>query len=246
MILAAGLGTRLRPLTDRVPKALVEVAGTPMLERVARRLIAAGVDRLVINVHHHADAVRRFLEAREGFGVDVRISPEREAALETGGGLLQAREHFRGDRPFFLHNVDVISEAPLEALYRGHVEAGGRLATLAVSDRDSSRLLRFDDHGLQGRVDRRTDTVEEARPATGPTRDLAFAGIHVVSPEWFDLVEERGAFSIIGPYLRLAGSGRRVAPFHIGSARWLEIGTLERLERARRVLEEAEGIREDG
>lgn len=246
MILAAGLGTRLRPLTDAVPKALVEVAGVPMLERVARRLVDAGVDRLVINVHHHADAVRRFIEERDGFGVDVRVSAEPDAPLETGGGVLHAREHFRGDRPFFLHNVDVISEAPLAAMYRAHAEDGDRLATLAVSDRDSSRLLRFDDHGLQARVDRRDDTVDAARPATGPIRDLAFAGIHVVSPGLFDLMEERGAFSIIGPYLRLAGSGRRIAPFHIGSALWLEIGTMERLERARRALGPDGGESESG
>ena len=147
MILAAGLGTRLRPITDRIPKALVEVEGTPMLERVAHRLIHAGVDRLVINVHHHADKVRRFVRD-EGFGVDMRISEEPDAALETGGGLLHAREHFRRDAPFFLHNVDVVSEIPLGDMYAAHMERAP-LATLAVSDRESSRGLRFDDQGLE-------------------------------------------------------------------------------------------------
>lgn len=240
MILAAGLGTRLRPLTDRVPKALVEVGGVPMLERVARRLVDAGVDRLVVNVHHHARQVRAFVRERDGFGVDVRFSEEAGAPLETGGGLLRARAHFRGSAPFFLHNVDVITEVPLEAMYAAHVDSGA-LATLAVSDRDSSRLLRFDEDGLQARVDRRTDTVEAARPPRGEVEDRAFAGIHVIDPAWFDLVEERGAFSIMAPYLRLAGAGHRIAPFPIGRALWLEVGNPERLERARRFFLHRDG-----
>jgi MurNAc alpha-1-phosphate uridylyltransferase len=235
MILAAGLGTRLRPLTDRIPKALVEVGGVPMLERVARRLVDAGVDRLILNTHHHAELVRRFVRERNGFGVEVRFSDEVEAPLETGGGLIHARAHFRHGAPFFLHNVDVITEVPLEAMYAAHVDSGA-LATLAVSDRDSSRLLRFDEDGLLGRVDRRSGTVEAGRPPRGEVVDRAFAGIHVIDPAWFDLVEESGAFSILEPYLRLAAAGHRIAPFPIGRALWLEVGNPERLERARRFL----------
>ncbi len=233
MILAAGLGTRLRPLTDRVPKALVTVGGVPMLERIARRLVAAGADRLIINVHHHASQVRDFVEARDGFGVDVQLSEESPAPLETGGGVVRARSLFRGDSPFFLHNVDIVTEAPLDALYAAHVDSGA-LATLAVSDRPSSRLLRFDDDGLQARVNRGEGTEDTARPLRGDGREWAFAGIHVVSPSFLDLVEERGAFSIIRPYLRLAGGGERILPFDIGSALWMEMGDPERLERARR------------
>jgi N-acetyl-alpha-D-muramate 1-phosphate uridylyltransferase len=235
MILAAGLGTRLRPLTDDTPKALVTVGGTPMLERIARRLIAAGVDRLIVNVHHHAQQIRDFVAEREGFGIDVRISDEPDAPLETGGGLLHARPHFRSGEPFFLHNVDVVSEVDLAAMYRAH-EQTGALVTLAVSDRPSSRLLEFDEVGLRGRVDRRADHREAARPAMGETRARAFAGIHVVSPAFFDLIEERGAFSIMAPYLRLAGAGQPILPFDIGAALWLEVGDPERLERARRFL----------
>jgi MurNAc alpha-1-phosphate uridylyltransferase len=232
MILAAGLGTRLRPITDHTPKALVDVDGVPMLERIARRLVDAGVDRLIVNLHHHGDQIREFVERKEGFGVDVRLSPEEGAPLETGGGLLHAREHFRQDRPFFLHNVDVISDAPLRDLYADHVRSDA-LATLAVSDRDSSRVLRFDRSGLQARVDRRTGDVEAARPQDGPGTDMAFAGIHVVSPRFFDLVNEDGAFSIIAPYLRLAGAGHAIRPFDISGGLWLEIGDPDRLERAR-------------
>ncbi|MFW5947716.1 MAG: nucleotidyltransferase family protein [Gemmatimonadota bacterium] len=243
MILAAGLGTRLRPLTDRVPKALVPVGGVPVLERIARRLVAAGVDRLIINVHHHADRIVDFVEGRDGFGVDVRISREPEP-LETGGGLLHARSHFRGDGPFLLHNVDVITTLDLAAMVRAHAGSGA-LATLAVHDRPAGRYLRFDADGLQARVDRRDGSVDTARPPRGPTRDRAFAGVHVLSPSIFGLVTERGAFSIIRPYLRLAGSGHAIAPYEMGEALWLEIGTPERLARARRVLDKSDAARGD-
>jgi MurNAc alpha-1-phosphate uridylyltransferase len=240
MILAAGHGTRLRPITEHTPKALVRVGGVPMLERIARRLVRAGANRLIVNVHHHADQVLSFIDEKDGFGVDVRISEEQPEALETGGGLLNAREHFRGDRPFLLHNVDVICDADLAALYAAHQESNA-LATLAVSDRPSSRVLRFDDSGLQARVDRRSGTVEAFRRSDGDSRDFAFAGIHVISPAFFDLVEERGAFSIIAPYLRLAGAGHRIAPADISRDLWLEIGDPERLEMARRFLKRGNG-----
>ncbi|NIP82675.1 MAG: NTP transferase domain-containing protein [Gemmatimonadetes bacterium] len=239
MILAAGLGTRLRPLTDRVPKALVPVAGLPMLERIAHRLIEAGVDRLIINVHHHADQIRTFVDDRQGFGVDTRLVFEPGSPLETGGGLLNARDRFRRDAPFFLHNVDIICDVDLAAMYRAH--PADALATLAVNDRDSRRLLRFDEEGLQARVDPETGAVEAERGPRGEARDVAFAGIHVISPTIFDLVEERGAFSIIGPYLRLAGAGHRILPYDIGAALWLEVGDPDRLDRARRFMQRTNG-----
>lgn len=240
MILAAGLGTRLRPLTDEQPKALITVGGTPMLERVARRLIAAGVDRLVVNVHHHAGQIIEFLRERDGFGVDVRISREPDRPLETGGGLLHARRHFREAGPFLLHNVDVICDADLVGMLEAHAESGA-LATLAVQRRPARRFLRFDDEGLQARVDERNDTVDTARPARGATRDRAFAGIHAISPAFFDLLAEDGYFSIIEPYLRLAGAGHRILPYDITGALWLEVGDPERLEAARRVMRRTNG-----
>lgn len=243
MILAAGLGTRLRPLTDEIPKALVTVGGVPMLERVASRLIDAGVDRLIVNVHHHAEQVADFVRCRDGFGVDVRISREEDRPMETGGGLMSARAHFRGAGPFLLHNVDVISDMDLAAMVRAHRETGA-LATLAVQDRPASRFLRFDDHGLQARIDDRRGTVDAARTAHGETVDRAFAGIHVISPRLFDLVTEGGAFSIMEPYLRLAGDGYRVVPYDITDALWLEVGDPGRLEAAREHMRRVSGREE--
>lgn len=233
MILAAGAGSRLGELTATLPKALVPVGGVPVLERVARRLIAAGADRLIINVHHHARQIVDYVDSRAGFGVEVVFSAEPDAPLETGGGLLHAAPLFRRDAPFFLHNVDVLSDIDLAALYRAHVGSGA-LATLAVNQREASRYLLFDEAGLYGRLDRRTGVSAEVRPATGGVVQYAFAGVHVVSPAIFQLTAERGAFSIIDLYLRLAREGADIRPYPIGAALWLEIGSPARLEAARR------------
>jgi N-acetyl-alpha-D-muramate 1-phosphate uridylyltransferase len=235
MILAAGLGTRLGEITKDTPKAIVDVAGRSALERVARSLIGAGVDRLIINVHHHAESVIRHVRERDGFGVDVEFSREVDAPLETGGGLLHAAALFRRDSPFFLHNVDVLTDMDLAAMYAAHA-TNGAIATLAVSRRESSRSLLFDDHGLCGRVDRRGQTHAEVHARGGEPVQFAFNGIHVVSPALLDLITERGAFSILDVYMRLASSGQRIMPFDISSATWLEVGSPQRLDAARRAL----------
>lgn len=236
MLLAAGLGTRLRPLTDHTPKALVPVGGVPILERVARRLVDAGADRLIINTHHLGDQIRDFVRERDGFGVEAVFSDEQGAPLETGGGLLQARPLFRGDAPFFLHNADILTDLSLEGMYRAHLQLGA-LATLAVMERPSSRQLLFDEVGLVGRVDQGKQLRLEARAPVGEVKPLAFAGVHVISPAIFRGITETGAFSILEPYLRLVGEGARVLPFRIDGCHWTDIGKPEQLEEARRWLE---------
>lgn len=232
MILAAGLGTRLRPLTDHTPKALVEVAGVPLLERVARRLIEAGADRLIVNTHHLGEQIERYVEEREGFGVEVVFSPEPDRPLETGGGLVRAAPLFRGDAPFFLHNGDILSDLLLGEMYAAH-EDHGALATLAVMERPTSRYLLFDDRGLLGRVDEGKAVDLRVRPVEGEVRRLAFAGVHVISPELLPRVTEEGAFSILDPYLRLAGEGEALLPYRIDTSAWFDIGKPDQLEAAR-------------
>jgi NDP-sugar pyrophosphorylase family protein len=234
MILAAGLGTRLGDIGRHTPKALVTVGDLTMIERIARRLVDAGADRLIVNVHHHADAIEAFVREQDGFGVEVLFSHEPDAPLETGGGLVAAAPLFRRDGPFFLHNVDIITDADLAGLLKAHRAEPGRLATLAVQDRASSRALLFDEVGLFGRTDAKKGIELLAREPRGARRAVAFAGIHVIEPLLLDRITERGAFSILDPYLRLAADGARIAPWDIGDADWLEIGTPERLEEARR------------
>lgn len=233
MLFAAGLGTRLAPITDTLPKALVPLAGVPMLERVAERVIAAGADRLIINVHHFAADVKRFAVERGGFGVEVVFSEEPGAPLETGGGLRRAAPLFRRDAPAILHNTDIWTTFPLGAMYASHL-AARPLATLAVQDRRASRYLYFDDLGLVGRANARSGAEEWARPAEGEVRRLAFCGVHVIEPALLDTAPLRreGAFSIIDAYLELAAAGHHILPFAADGWDWADIGTLERLAAA--------------
>ena len=234
MILAAGLGTRLRPLTDRIPKALIDVGGMPIIERVARRLITAGADRLIVNTAHLGEQIEEYVRSRAGFGVEAVFSREDPGPLETGGALLAAEALFRRDAPFFLHNADILSGIPLEQVYAAHLDAGDPLATVAVMDRRTTRKMLFDDRGLLGRTDETKGLDLRVRPAEGEVRALPFAGIHVLSPRIFGLLTERGAFSILDPYLRLAAAGERILPFHADGYAWVDIGRPEQLEEARR------------
>jgi NDP-sugar pyrophosphorylase family protein len=232
MIFAAGLGTRLRPLTDTLPKALVPVAGVPMLERVARRLVSAGADRLVINAHHHADQIEAFVRKRHGFGVDCELSIEQDEALETGGGLKRAHERglFRGDRPIVVHNADVLTDFRIQDLLTAHARTGA-IATLALMDRDKSRALLFDHDGLCGAVGRDGATTM-AREPVGEVEPLGFCGVHVMSPELLPRITETGVFSIVWTWLRLAREDMRIAAYRIDDARWIDVGSPEKLAEA--------------
>jgi MurNAc alpha-1-phosphate uridylyltransferase len=236
MIFAAGLGTRLRPLTDSIPKALVEVGGVPMLERVARRLVAAGATRLIINAHHHAGLVKQFVAAKNGFGVEALISDESGELLDTGGGLKHAAPLFRGEQPFLLHNGDVVADFDLAAFYAAHCRSDA-LATLAVNHREVSRYLAFDAAGyLCGYGNAATGLAETSREPAGAVERLGFCGVHVISNRIFDLISEQGVFSIIALYLRLSRQGFRIAPYSIDGSTWIDIGKPDQLAEARKIL----------
>ncbi len=243
MILAAGLGTRLRPLTHDVPKALVEVNGVPMLERTARRLIDAGADRLIINIHHHADAVRKFVEEKKGFGVEVEISEEPGQPFETGGGIKYAEPLFKKEAPFIVHNSDILTDLDLKGLYAAHQE-NDALATLACRTPETNRYLIFDESAnLAGYAtkDGQEHYITDADMA-GQVQKLDFCGVQVISPEIFGLMTEEGVFSIINVYVRLVrDEGERIVPFRVDGALWQDIGTHERLEEAHRLAAEKLG-----
>jgi N-acetyl-alpha-D-muramate 1-phosphate uridylyltransferase len=234
MIFAAGLGTRLRPLTHERPKALIEVGDIAILEHVARRLIDAGADRLIINTHPFPDLIRDYVASRRGFGVDVLFSHEPDAPLDTGRGLRQAARLFRGDAPFFLHNCDVFTDVDLRALYRAHVGAtDARIATLAVLPPSPERYLIFDDTGLCGFAPRGGGADVFARAPEGAVERADFMGIHVADPQLLDTLDEDTPPSIIMQYMRLSGAGRRVAAAPQPRAVWIDIGTHEKLAAAR-------------
>ncbi len=227
MILAAGLGTRLRPLTNNRPKALVDVGGRTMLELTLSRLRAFGIRDVIINVHYFADMIVEYLKKNDNFGRRIEISRE-DVLLDTGGGLKKAAYFFLDDprdveTPFVLHNVDVISTIDLQRMMQFHIE-NRALATLAVQDRETSRYLLFDERqqlcGRRSGPDQKDELVGSEKPAQA----LAFSGIHVISPRIFELMLENGIFSIITAYLRLAGQGEKILSFRADGYYWRDMG----------------------
>jgi NDP-sugar pyrophosphorylase family protein len=239
MVLAAGLGTRLRPLTDDRPKALVMVAGRTLLEITLARLREFGVREVVVNAHHHAEMIVAYLEANGNFGMHIEVSRE-ETLLDTGGGLKKAAAFFLrdgGDEAFLVHNVDVISAIDLGAMVRAH-DGQGALATLAVAARKASRYLEFDEAGeLCGRV---TAADGDEALEAGAGAALAFSGIHVIAPRIFGRMREEGAFSIIDAYLRLAGEGETIRAFRADGVYWRDLGRVESVAAADRDV--ADGV----
>jgi mannose-1-phosphate guanylyltransferase len=240
MILAAGLGTRLLPLTAGRPKALVEIAGRPLLEITLSRLRAFGIREVIINVHHFADMILEYLKTNDNFGMRIEVSRE-ELLLDTGGGLKKAAyflmENGGLERPFILHNVDVLSTIDLPRMVQVHTESRA-LATLAVQDRETSRYVLFDEQlQLCGRGSRRDQKTEF--PRTSPQEQaLAFCGIHVISPRLFAMMMEEGAFSIINSYLQLASRGNKILAFRADEYYWRDVGKLDNLMRAEQDLKQ--------
>jgi mannose-1-phosphate guanylyltransferase len=236
MILAAGLGTRLRPLTDDRPKALVEIGGRTLLEITLSRLRAFGVREVIVNVHYFADMVVDYLKKNNLFGMRIEISRE-EVLLDTGGGLKKAAWFFLEDpsqlaEPFLLHNVDVVSAIDLQQMMKFHQEQQA-LATLAVQDRETSRYLLFDKQfqlcGRRAGDEQNANCVSSSQPVAA----LAFAGIHVISPRLLTMMtEEEGAFSIITPYLRLVAHGEKILAFRADEYYWRDLGKAENVAQA--------------
>jgi NDP-sugar pyrophosphorylase family protein len=239
MLLAAGLGTRLRPLTNDRPKALVTIAGRTLLQIALFRLRACGVRDVIVNAHHFAAMIVAYLKANDNFGMNIEVSRE-ETLLDTGGGLKRAAHFFldsgpASDEPFLVHNVDVLSTIDFGRMARFHAEHGA-LATLAVQDRETSRYLLFDGKGeLCGRRAARAPQAEADAGLVRPAADaqpLAFSGIHVISPRLFAKMKEEGAFSIIAAYLRLAAQGEKIIAFRTDGCYWRDLGRPESLRQA--------------
>ena len=240
MIFAAGLGTRLKPLTDTMPKALVRIGGEPLIKHVVLRLKEAGFQRIVVNVHHFAQQIIDYLEENEHFGLDIRISDETEQLLETGGGIKKARDLFDPHSPVLIHNVDILSNVDLTAFY-DHACTSGAEATLLVSERQTKRYLLFDDeYRLVGWTNKETGEVKSphnrVKDELQSLQMLAFSGIHVFSPTLFPMMDQwPDRFPIIDFYLKACAT-HPLSGYVADNLRMIDVGKLDSLQQAEEFL----------
>ncbi len=238
MIFAAGLGTRLKPLTDSIPKALVPIAGKPLLQHTIEKLSASGFDEILINVHHFSEQIIQFLQQNNNFGLHIDISDESDKLLDTGGGIQKASAFLKGNAPFLVHNVDILSNADLKELYDHHISQDA-MATLLVSQRKTSRYLLFDEQNiLKGWINESTGEVKSPYPGFSPEKyqRFAFAGIQVISPEIFDRMENMpDKFSIIDFYLSIADK-IKIKAYPVSGLKMIDVGKIDSLKEAEEFL----------
>jgi NDP-sugar pyrophosphorylase family protein len=234
MIFAAGLGTRLKPLTDQTPKALIPVGGVPMLEHVILKLKSSGFDEVIINIHHHPHQIRDFLKSRNNFNISISLSDESAQLLDTGGGLKKAEWFFNDSQPFLVHNADILSDIDLKKIYDGH-PGNNALATLVVQKRKTERLLLFDGNmDLVGWKNALTGTIR--MPVKKEVQhEYAFCGIHIINPELLKLVHREGVFSIIDTYLEII-KDHPIKGIEIKNTFWIDIGNHQNLEEAEKYI----------
>ncbi len=232
-IFAAGLGTRLKPLTDSMPKALVPVSGKPLLSHVIEKLKKAGCKKIVINVHHFADMIVDYVRENNNFGIEIAFSDERQMLLETGGAIKHAVE-LLGNEPFLIHNVDIISNVDLKALWEAHINSGSA-ATLLVSKRNSSRALLFNaENNLTAWTNKTTGEIKTPYENIdiNTLEEFAFSGIHIFSPslfKYFGTYPEK--FSIIDFYLNTC-KDEKISAYTQNDLKLLDVGKLDSLEKA--------------
>lgn len=236
IIFSAGLGTRLKPLTDTLPKALMTVNGKTMLQRNIEKLIAAGCRTIVVNVHHFPEMIRDFLAANHNFGITIHISDERGAILDTGGGLAHAAHFFDRNAPIVAHNVDVLSNLDLNEVMQYHTQRNS-LATLVVRNRETQRYFLFDNQmRLCGWQNKATgEHILKNDKILTQLTPLAFSGIHIIEPSIFSFIVQKGKFSIIDLYLQLADT-QIISGFDDTSSQWIDIGKPEQLEKAQKMF----------
>lgn len=232
-IFAAGLGTRLKPLTDTMPKALVPVGEKPLLAHVIEKLKAAGCKKIVINIHHFGEMIIDYVKSQNNFGVEILFSDEREMLLETGGAIKHAVD-LLGDEPFLIHNVDILSNVDLKALIAAHSEADSA-ATLLVSKRNSTRALLFSPEGnLTAWTNKTTGEVKTPYSDIDISNlnEFAFSGIHIFSPrlfKYFGAYPDK--FSIIDFYLNTC-KDENIKAYTQEGLQLLDVGKLDSLEKA--------------
>ncbi len=228
MIFAAGVGTRLFPLTKDLPKALVKIGGKPMLEWQILKLIKLGIDEIIINIHHFPEQIIDFIKANNSFGITVHFSDESDKLLDTGGGLKKASWFLMDNGPHILQNVDVFTTMDYNEMINFH-NKNNALATLAVKNRNTSRYLLFDKNSkLCGWKNDKTNEKIIIKESSN-LKALAFSGIHLIESSIFDLIIEEGVFSIIDLYLRLL-KDHKISGFIHNESEWLDLGKQSSIE----------------
>ena len=234
MIFAAGLGTRLKPLTDTLPKALVPVGGKPLLQHIIEKLKLSGFDEIIINIHHFGQQIIDFVESNNHFDIRIEFSDEREKLLDTGGGIKKASWFFDDGKPFLVHNVDILSNIDLNELYNSHLKRNS-LATLVCSERQTSRYLLFDnEHHLKGWINESTGEIKSPFSNLNrlQTNKLAFSGIHILNPAIFSYMTDfPDRFPVIDFYLSLCNRGK-ISCCIPSDLHLIDVGKLNSLEEA--------------
>jgi NDP-sugar pyrophosphorylase family protein len=235
MIFAAGLGTRMKPLTDHLPKALVPVNNTPLLELVIRRLMYFGIQDIIINVHYEAQQVEDFLAKKNNFGINIAISDERAKVLETGGGLKKAQWFFEDKKPFLVCNTDILCDIDLRDLYEQHLD-NQTIATLAVQQRSTSRYFLFDDKkNLSGWLNTKSGEVKLCRKESDCLKMLAFSSFQIFEHRIFDYMPaDKEVFSTVDLFLDIAQ--KELIKGYEHQANWLDVGTPQNISDAETLL----------
>ena len=243
MIFAAGLGTRLKPITDNIPKALVTVNGIPLLEHVIIKLAFSGFNEIIVNTHHFHEKIINFLQEKKYFGIQIKISDESDKLLDTGGGLKKASWFFSDNKPFLVYNVDVISDIDLNNLYYSHI-CSNAIATIAVRERQTQRYFLFNENmNLCGWKNLKTNEQIISRNSSENLIPLAFSGIHVINPRIFELIHEEGKFSMTDIYLRLS-TYHEIIGYQHNSGFWFDLGKPENISEAENILKRNDSFNE--
>lgn len=233
MIFAAGLGTRLKPLTDTMPKAMVPILGKPLLQHVIEKLKSEGFDEIIINVHHFPEQIKNFVEENHSFGIRIEFSDETHELLETGGGIKKAQSFFDDGKPFLIHNVDILSNISLHDFYQHHLNSSN-IATLLVSERKTQRYFLFKENLLKGWINKKTGELKSPYIITNPAdyQELAFSGMHIIHPDIFQYMDEFPArFSIVDFYLHICDKVQ-IGNYNPQNFKMIDVGKIDSLHEA--------------
>lgn len=234
-ILAAGIGSRLKSLTKDKPKALVEVNNEPMLKTLILKLKSWGISEIVINIHHKGEMIIEFLNYYNKFGIDIKVSDERDQLLDTGGALLKAKDLLAGNDQILVHNVDIINDINFTELESYHM-SNNNIATLCVRKRDTSRYLLFDESlRLMGWKNKKTNEIKLVSDKPGNYNELAFSGVYIIKPEFIEMIKQSGSFSIIDTWLKIAENNRIMGYEEVGG-KWFDLGTADRITNAQKLI----------